>query len=143
MVKIISGGQTGIDQMGLEIAENLGYETGGWMPRDWMTEDGKREDIGERFNMQECDSGYYPVRTEMNVEDSDVTLLFNRGMGPGSRCTARLCRKHNKPCLINPKHVDLSKYKVINIAGTRGSRLSDADREYFRKEIRAVLSPQT
>lgn len=143
MVKIISGGQTGIDQIGLEIAEGLGYKTGGWMPRDWMTEDGPQKATGERFNMQECDSGYYPVRTEMNVEDSDITLIFNSTMGPGSRLTQRLCRKHGKPCLVNPKHVDLNKYEVVNIAGTRGSRLTAEDLEYFRKEIRAVLTPRT
>lgn len=143
MVKIISGGQTGIDQIGLEIAKDLGYETGGWMPRNWITEDGARPDIGERYGMKECGSSYYPIRTEQNVEDSDITLIFNRSMGTGSRLTQRLCKKHGKPCIINPTHIALNKYDVINIAGTRGSRLTIEDMEYFRKEIRSVLASGT
>ena len=38
--KIISGGQTGIDQLALEIAIELGIETGGTAPPNFMTEDG-------------------------------------------------------------------------------------------------------
>ena len=38
--KIISGGQTGADREALETARDLGIETGGFVPKGWLTEDG-------------------------------------------------------------------------------------------------------
>ena len=38
--KIISGGQTGADRAGLEVAKRLGYETGGTVPRGYKTSTG-------------------------------------------------------------------------------------------------------
>ena len=40
MLKIISGGQTGIDRMGLEVARELGLPTGGTAPKSYWTENG-------------------------------------------------------------------------------------------------------
>ena len=38
--KIISGGQTGADQIGLEVALSLGIPTGGTAPKGFITETG-------------------------------------------------------------------------------------------------------
>ena len=38
--KIISGGQTGVDQAALRAAKACGIPTGGWAPKGWRTEDG-------------------------------------------------------------------------------------------------------
>ena len=141
-MRVISGGQTGVDQIALEVAQELGLETGGWMPKGFMTESGVRPDMAVRFGMLESDSANYPKRTELNVADASVTILLNKDMGPGSRLTQRLCRKHAKPCLRNPSpDTDLSEYKVVNFAGTRGSRLSAAEKDEFRSVIRALLEP--
>ena len=40
LTKIISGGQTGIDQMGLMLAQLYNIETGGCAPKDLFTETG-------------------------------------------------------------------------------------------------------
>ena len=37
-VKIVSGGQTGVDQGALEAAVQLGLEFGGWAPYGWIAE---------------------------------------------------------------------------------------------------------
>ena len=37
-VKIVSGGQTGVDQGALEAAVLLGLEFGGWAPARWLAE---------------------------------------------------------------------------------------------------------
>lgn len=37
-MKIVSGGQTGIDQGALEAALALGFEIGGWAPARWLAE---------------------------------------------------------------------------------------------------------
>src|SRR5262249_6057013 len=38
--KVISGGQTGVDQVALRAAKACGIPTGGWAPKGWRTEDG-------------------------------------------------------------------------------------------------------
>lgn len=136
---IISGGQTGIDQIALEEAKALGLRTGGWMPKAFLTEDGEQPELAKKFRVNQCSSIKYPVRTEMNVKAADITLIFNRSMGTGSRLTQRLCKKHGVPCLVNPEKVDLRPYTIINIAGTRGSRLTDEDKAHFRGVIRKLL----
>ena len=37
-IKIVSGGQTGVDQGALEAAVQLGVEFGGWTPHGWLAE---------------------------------------------------------------------------------------------------------
>ena len=37
-IKIVSGGQTGVDQGALEAAARLGMEFGGWAPARWLAE---------------------------------------------------------------------------------------------------------
>lgn len=95
--RIISGGQTGGDQAGLEAAEALGLETGGWLPHGCRTQAGPRWDLLERYGMREHPSPKYPPRTEANVIDSDATMIFGDAGSPGCSLTARLCTKHRRP----------------------------------------------
>ena len=37
-IKIVSGGQRGVDQGALEAAVQLGLEFGGWAPHGWLAE---------------------------------------------------------------------------------------------------------
>ena len=43
-IKIISGGQTGVDRGALDAALDLGVPCGGWCPEDRMAEDGRIPD---------------------------------------------------------------------------------------------------
>ena len=95
--RIISGGQTGGDQAGLEAAEALGLETGGWLALGCRTQGGPRRDFLERYGMREHASPKYPPRTEANVIDSDATLVFGNAGSPGCSLTVRLCTKHRRP----------------------------------------------
>ena len=75
-LKIVSGGQTGVDQGALEAAADLGIGWGGWGPKGWRAENGT---VPERFRarMQEHASANYIVRTRQNVADSHATLLLS------------------------------------------------------------------
>ena len=110
--KIISGGQTGADQAALDAAIEMGTPHGGWVPLGRMTENGR---LSRRYKMQEINAIDYDQRTELNVIDSDGTLLFSQGeLKGGSALTKRLARKHLKPCL----HIDIetmSEYKAVEI----------------------------
>jgi predicted Rossmann-fold nucleotide-binding protein len=129
--KIISGGQTGVNRAALDVAMELGIPCGGWCPKRRRAEDGR---IPVRYHLKETTSTNYPVRTEMNVSDSDGTLILTWGSPTGSTATTlKLAKKFKKPYLV----VDLSKnhdplfviewaktnkIKVLNVAGPRESK---------------------
>ena len=75
-LKIVSGGQTGVDQGALEAALDLGVDWGGWVPKGWRAENGT---VPEQFRarMQEHASANYIVRTRQNVADSHATLILS------------------------------------------------------------------
>ena len=134
LLKIVSGGQTGADRAALDAASEIGIPYGGWIPQDRLAEDGKIP-VGYD-SLTECDSRDYAVRTELNVEDSDATLIVSHGpLTGGSKLTHDYCRKHGKPCL----HIDLcvldqreaeeklsewlwsTGCRILNVAGPRAS----------------------
>jgi hypothetical protein len=126
--KIISGGQTGVDRAALDAAMELGIPCGGWCPQGRRAEDGK---IPDRYPLQEASSPDYPLRTRLNVEDSDGTLILSRGSPQGGTAlTLKLSRKLNKPFLLvdlarNPEPSEVRKWvqknhiRILNVAGPR------------------------
>ncbi|MGC2063533.1 MAG: putative molybdenum carrier protein [Thermodesulfovibrionales bacterium] len=130
--KIISGGQTGADRAGLDVAIELEIPYGGSIPSGRRTEDGHLPAKYER--MTEMRSRHYQVRTEKNVIDADATLLFTgRKVGSGSALTRKVAEQHHKAFLhINLgketddaavsevlQWLDHAKPSVLNIAGSR------------------------
>ena len=99
--RVISGGQTGADQ-GLAAAKRLGVATRGCMPKGWLTEDSPRPDLAAAYGLEEGGTAAYPERMERNVLASDGTVVFGDARSRGSMLTARLCRRHAKPCLLVP-----------------------------------------
>ena len=74
-LKIIFGGQTGVDRAALNFAIQYGLEHGGWCPRGRLTEDGVIPPI---YRLRETGSSEYEERTEKNALDSDATLIVAR-----------------------------------------------------------------
>ena len=74
-LKIVSGGQTGVDRGALKAAIDLGLPWGGWAPKGWRSEDGAIPPK-YRSEMKECASANYLVRTRKNVVDSHATLII-------------------------------------------------------------------
>ena len=94
-MKIISGGQTGVDRAALDAAIELGIAHGGWCPLGRLAEDGR---IPDRYQLRETDSPEYAVRTERNVVESDATLILYRGrISGGTELTLRLAQRHGRP----------------------------------------------
>jgi hypothetical protein len=151
-MKIISGGQTGADRGGLDAAIELGIDHGGWCPLGRKAEDGV---IPEHYQLIETRTDDYRRRTEINVQEADVTLIFI-GKGTtvtgGSKLTAEFCRKHHKPFMLlsTPvKHYsyrnDLKNFltehkpRVINVAGKRESGSPGIQR--IVKQILLIVLP--
>jgi hypothetical protein len=144
-MKIISGGQTGVDRAALEAAIVLGIPHGGWCPRGRLAEDGR---IPDRYQLRETESSEYPVRTERNVADSDATLILCRGIpSGGTELTVRLAEQHGRPHLVidldHPPDVDEARrwlkahqVEILNIAGPRESQnpgIGAATAEFVRQ----------
>lgn len=109
-MKIISGGQNGVDQAALAAAKACGLETGGWLPKGCRTLDGPRPNLVWTYNMQEHTSENYGARTEANVRDSDGTLrIAEKFSSPGEKCTLQAIKWHKKP------HFDINLKKELNI----------------------------
>ena len=74
-IKIISGGQTGVDQAALDVALELGLEIGGWVPKGAFNENG--EYLLDKYpQLKETPSDDPKQRTEWNVRDSDWSIIF-------------------------------------------------------------------
>ena len=132
--KIISGGQTGADQAGLDVAIELGIPHGGWIPKGRKTEKGI---LPAKYKLTEMNSTSYPKRTEKNVLDSNGTVIFTTGsLTGGSALTRQFANKHNRSVL----HINFAKMpieeaaatvstwiesqniEVLNVAGSRASK---------------------
>jgi len=149
--KIVTGGQTGADRAALDVAVELGLSTGGWIPRGRRAEDGA---VPERYDcLVEADSDAYDHRTELNVRDSDATVVFAFGApGGGSALTARLARELGKPlltldlerCSFDEAVEQLASWlaearpRVLHVAGPRASwqpRIGEATASILRAAI--------
>lgn len=133
VVKVISGGQTGVDQAALDAAIALDIRHGGWLPVGRKTENGP---LPDKYALKEMSTPSYPERTRKNVMDSDATLIISRGrLSGGSALTATYASELDKPWL----HLDLAESDhedavdrakrwlqdlgsdVLNVAGPRAS----------------------
>lgn len=149
--KIISGGQTGADRAALDFALENGFESGGFVPKNRAAEDGS---LSEKYpNLTQTETENPAERTELNVINSDATLILSHGeLKGGSKLTKEFAEKHQKPFL----HLDFSALtigqaiektnvwldsiscEVLNIAGARVSE--DAEIYAKTKEFLKVIS---
>ncbi len=100
-IKIVSGGQTGVDRGGLQATIDLGLAWGGWAPKGWRSEDGAIPSL-YRMNMQECASANYLVRTRRNVADSHATLIITNAypLSGGTLKTRFFCEEMMRPHFV-------------------------------------------
>jgi hypothetical protein len=140
-IKILSGGQTGVDRAALDFALKQGIPCGGWCPKGRKAENGP---IPAAYPLLETTTAAYPERTEMNIVHSDGTLIItqNRFFDRGTALTQQLCEQHEKPCLLidlvqshKPQIEQLetwirnAKIHTLNIAGPRESTLPGIHQE--------------
>jgi hypothetical protein len=132
-VKIISGGQTGVDRAALDVALKHGMECDGSCPAGRLDEFGR---IPDQYPLQELEVGGFTERTLQNVKDSDGTVIIYPGkLGGGTEQTVRFCVELQRPHeLIDASKVSaedaakliatfVRKYEIdiLNVAGPRQS----------------------
>jgi xanthine/CO dehydrogenase XdhC/CoxF family maturation factor len=128
-MKIVSGGQTGVDRAALDVALERGLECGGWCPAGRMAEDGR---IDDRYPLAETPSADPAQRTEWNVRGSDATLVLTGEPSPGTELTLDVARRLGKPAYVwaatSPadagsfrRWLQAHGVRTLNVAGPRES----------------------
>jgi Circularly permutated YpsA SLOG family len=132
-VKIISGGQTGVDRAALDAALRHGVELGGWCPTGRLDEFGR---IPDRYPVKELENGGFTERTLQNVKDSHGTvIIYSEKLSGGTEQTLHFCIEQERPHeLIDASNVPTekaaqliadfvceNKIDILNVAGPRAS----------------------
>ncbi|MCF8297844.1 MAG: putative molybdenum carrier protein [Saprospiraceae bacterium] len=130
ITKIISGAQTGVDLAALDFAIQNDIPCGGWCPKGRINESGI---IPEKYPLAETKTSDYSERTEMNIKDSDGTLvLFSVNIDEGTKYTLKRAMELQKPFysidISSEPEIDslmqwirIYNIKTLNIAGARES----------------------
>lgn len=143
-MKIISGGQTGVDRAALDVALKYGIECGGWCPTGRLDEFGR---IPDRYPLKELKQGSFAERTLQNVTDSDGTVvIYCEELRGGTEFTGECCKQLKRPyALIDGAKnsadeagdlivdfVGKQKINILNVAGPRQSEWPDGYDYSFR-----------
>lgn len=144
LLKIVSGGQTGVDRAALDAAQAFDLPVGGWCPKGRRAEDGR---IPARYPLTETPSQAYEQRTAWNVRDSDGTLIITDGaLEGGTALTMSEAQRRGRPVLhvrtTDPVPIPMIRawgedhdLRTLNVAGPRAS---EAEGIYDR--ARALLT---
>lgn len=152
---VISCGQTGVDQLALQAASDLGLGAYAIMPLGRRTENtegigGDTDFFGDAYVI-ELSSGSYRYCTWANVYFSDATIILDYQNSEGSRETIRACEYLNRPYLnigglseseIPVRIAEWAKrhnVRILNIAGNRQRLLSATQYEEVRTNVDLIL----
>jgi hypothetical protein len=97
-IKLVTGGQTGVDRAMLDFCLDHRIRCGGWCPEGRKAEDGI---IDLKYPLKEFPGASYKIRTAANVVDSDATvIIFENRMEGGTLKSFEFVRKEKKPFLL-------------------------------------------
>lgn len=142
-LKIISGGQTGVDMAGLDAALEAGVQTGGTAAAYFTQSVGEKSSIrnaelATKYGLKEgkttkrmgsrgsYDDVYYQ-RTIDNAQEADGTVWFGNPESPGGKLTLKASTQKGKPSpIINPTSgkqlldwMIKNNVRTLNVAGNR------------------------
>lgn len=149
-LRIISGGQTGVDQAALKAAAEAGLSTGGWCPPGRVCESGQ---IPAEYPLQETEKDRSKwaldiprsLRTERNVRDSDAVLILltpKLSSDPGTQWARDCAALFRKPLMVaDPfddsnqemilKWIRATQPKTLNVAGPAESKCPGIHRQAY------------
>ncbi|HLW35687.1 MAG TPA: putative molybdenum carrier protein [Chthoniobacterales bacterium] len=122
-MKIVSGGQTGVDRAALDVAMKHRVPCGGWCPEDRSDENGK---IPDRYPMTPLKKGGPHERTARNVRDSDGTIvIYFHELSGGTAYTVGCCIEQR----VAHRVIDAAKYSPEDAVPLMGAFIRDHDVE--------------
>jgi Circularly permutated YpsA SLOG family len=150
-VKIISGGQTGVDRAALDAALKHRIDCGGWCPAGRLDELGR---IPDQYPVNELEGGGFTERTLQNVKGSDGTVIIHSGkLSGGTEQTVRFCLEQQRPHqLLDASKIPAEeaarliadlvrnhKVDILNVAGPRESEWPEGY-DYAYRALEAFLT---
>jgi hypothetical protein len=105
-MKLLSGGQSGVDRAVLDVAVERGIGYGGWCPKGGWAEDfPKPPGLLAKYPMlQETPLADPAQRTEWNVRDADACVIVVDAGGldvsAGTALAQQLAHRYRKPLLV-------------------------------------------
>jgi hypothetical protein len=105
-MKLLSGGQSGVDRAVLDVAIERGIDYGGWCPKDGWAEDLSAPPglLAKYPNLKETPLPDPAQRTEWNVRDADACMIVVAAGGlavsKGTALAEELAHRHRKPLLV-------------------------------------------
>jgi hypothetical protein len=138
VIRIISGGQTGVDRGALDAALDADWPCGGYCPEGRLAEDGI---IPDRYPLEELPGKDYLERTIRNLQEAGGTIIIYFGsLSGGTEKTLFECIAQERPyLLIDAQEVAVGQaaHRIqafvqahqlgsLNIAGPRASHEPEA-----------------
>jgi hypothetical protein len=105
-MKLLSGGQSGVDRAVLDAAVERGIDYGGWCPNGGWAEDLTEPPglLAKYPNLRETPLTDPAQRTEWNVRDADACLIVVEGAGlevsKGTVLAQDLAHRYRKPLFV-------------------------------------------
>ena len=118
-MKLLSGGQSGVDRAVLDVALARGIAYGGWCPKGGWAEDFPAPPglLAQYPDLKETPLADPAQRTEWNVRDADACLILVDASGldvsVGTALAQDLAHRYRKPLLV----VNLRDPDIVNRAG--------------------------
>jgi putative molybdenum carrier protein len=119
-MKLLSGGQSGVDRAVLDVALARGLPYGGWCPKGGWAEDCPTPPglLTKYPHLKETPLPDPAQRTEWNVRDADACLILVGAGGPeisaGTTLAKELAQRYRKPLLV----VDLREPGILERAAS-------------------------
>jgi len=105
-MKVVSGGQSGVDRAALDVAIASGIGYGGWCPKGGSAEDFPKSPglLAKYPELKETPLADPAQRTEWNVRDADACLIIIDAGGldvsAGTTLASDLAHRHRKPLYV-------------------------------------------
>ena len=97
-LRMVTGGQTGVDRAMLDFCLDHGISCGGWCPQNRKAEDGT---IDLKYPVKELPKASYRKRTAANVKESDATvIIYHNEMDGGTLKSFEFAQKEKRPFLL-------------------------------------------
>jgi hypothetical protein len=152
---IITGGQTGVDQIAIKTSEKLGLPVYAIMPKDRRTNNtdvGMRhcDNLGEAMIL-ELESKSYRYRTWASVYFSDGTIIWDFCDSEGTKAAVDACEYLCRPYILVNKIKESERLKkivdwalrncinVLNFAGNRASLIPNGSENIIADEMYATM----
>ena len=134
-MRLLSGGQSGVDRAVLDVAIACGIAYGGWCPRGGWAEDFPQPPglLAKYPDLKETPLADPAQRTEWNVRDAGACMIIVDAAGleisAGTTLASQLAHRYRKPLItVNLQQADVLKPATLWLR-VQQARLDQANRD--------------